>query len=163
MKFEGDMEFTQDITTLWPKLSDLTYLAYCIPDSKDFKDVSETTAACKVKPSFSFASATLNVSIERVQAEVEKLLEYRMGGKGVGISNEILSTLMFESSDSGGTRVHWTAEITKLGGLLKAVPKGLIEGAAKSVIGQIWDQVAEKIRTDLGGESDPTETSTQPE
>ncbi len=151
MKFEGDMEFAQNIATLWPRLSDLNYLVYCIPDAKDFKDVTETSAACKVKPSFSFASATLNVNIERVQAEAEKLLQYKMGGKGVGISNEILSTLMFENTESGGTKVHWAAEITKLGGLLKAVPKGLIEGAAQNVIAQIWEGVAEKIRNDLEG------------
>ena len=51
------------------------------------------------------------------------------------------------SDRESGTRVHWTADVKSLGGLLKMVPSGLIRGAAEKVINDAWNRVTEKLAT----------------
>jgi carbon monoxide dehydrogenase subunit G len=44
-----------------------------------------------------------------------------------------------------GTRIHWTADVKELGGLLKAIPRGLIQAAAQKVIGDVLNAVEAKV------------------
>ena len=44
-----------------------------------------------------------------------------------------------------GTKVHWTGQITALTGLLKMVPKGLIQSTAAKIIEDIWAGVEKKL------------------
>ena len=44
-----------------------------------------------------------------------------------------------------GTRVHWTADVKDLGGLLKAVPRGLVQAAAQKVIADAWEAAARQL------------------
>jgi len=53
--------------------------------------------------------------------------------KGIGSSSEVEAALTF-AAQPAGTRMHWQVEIKNLGGLLKAVPQGLIKAAAQKVI-----------------------------
>ena len=44
--------------------------------------------------------------------------------------------------------MHWTGDLTEVTGLLKIVPKGLIEGSARKVIEDVWAAVAAKLTAD---------------
>ena len=43
-------------------------------------------------------------------------------------------------------RVHWTADITELTGLLKLVPKGLISSSANKVIEDTWSEIEKRLQ-----------------
>ena len=45
----------------------------------------------------------------------------------------------------GGTLVHWTGALTEVTGLLKMVPKGLLQSTAEKVIGDVWEAVAARL------------------
>jgi carbon monoxide dehydrogenase subunit G len=47
--------------------------------------------------------------------------------------------------EGDGTRVAWTADVKSLGGLLKALPQGLLKASAQKVIGDIWAAVEAKL------------------
>jgi carbon monoxide dehydrogenase subunit G len=64
--------------------------------------------------------------------------------KAIGASSDVEAVLTFAPAGAG-TRVHWTADVKSLSGLLKLVPSGLIRGAAQSVIDDVWKQVDAKL------------------
>jgi carbon monoxide dehydrogenase subunit G len=68
-----------------------------------------------------------------------------LNSRGIGSSADVEASLAL-SDREGGTRVHWTAEVKSLGGLLKLVPAGLIRGAAEKVINDAWTRIEEKLR-----------------
>jgi uncharacterized protein len=52
--------------------------------------------------------------------------------------------LHFSTTESG-TQVNWVGNLTELGGLLKLVPKGLIQAAAQKVIADVWQAIHVKF------------------
>jgi uncharacterized protein len=144
--FEGDRSFPLPLPDVAAKLSDAGFLANCLPDA----EVSEATtekAAWKLKPKLSFLTGSLNVEMTRTAHEPGKSVNYKVFAKAIGASSTVLSQLTFAES-GGGTAVHWTGDLTEVTGLLKIVPKGLIEGSARKVIEDVWEAVAAKLTAD---------------
>jgi carbon monoxide dehydrogenase subunit G len=56
----------------------------------------------------------------------------------------VLIRLVFRDAD-GGTVVPWTGELVEVTGLLKMVPRGLLQATAEKVIGDVWAAVGEKL------------------
>ncbi len=142
--FEGDKAFPLPLTEVAAKLSDAGYLANCLPDAQ----VSEATpdkAIWKLKPKLSFLTGSLNVEMTRTGTEAGKSVAFKVFAKAIGASSTVLAALSFAEAPGGGTAVHWTGDLTEVTGLLKIVPKGLIEGSARKVIEDVWAAVAVKL------------------
>ncbi len=144
MQFQGERELSRLPAELWDKLSDLRFLVECIPGAEKFTEVKEDHAECSLRPGFSFVRGVLNLSIDRKEANPPNSVEYLLASKGIGSSSDVITNLEVSPKDSGSL-VKWTASIQNLGGLLKAVPKGLIQGAAQKVIGEMWDNIETKL------------------
>ncbi len=79
---------------------------------------------------------------------------YQVVSKGIGATAEVeISLQLTDLMNCGESGVHappimiqWQAGITKLTGLLKLVPKGLIESVAKQVIEETWTNIDEQIK-----------------
>jgi carbon monoxide dehydrogenase subunit G len=142
--FDGDKEFGQSPGGLWSKLSDPRFLVQCLPDVESVSRAEADAAEFKLRPGLSFVRGTLEVTLRREDAVREKSVRFTAVGKGIGSTSEVETVLSFEPKEEG-TRVHWTADITELGGLLKAVPQGLIKASAQKVIADIWAAVEKKI------------------
>ncbi len=54
-------------------------------------------------------------------------------------------TASAQNHPGDGTALHWSADVTRLGGLLKAVPAGLIRGAAQRIINDVWTGVDKQM------------------
>jgi carbon monoxide dehydrogenase subunit G len=144
LHFEGDTDFPQPTSLVWSKLSDIRFLASCIPDVESITHNPDNSATCIVRPGFSFVRGTLEVTTRITEAVEGQPLRIHADGKGIGSSNELELSLQFTDKDAG-TRIHWSCDVTKLGGLLKAMPQGLLKGAAQKVIGDVWEQVRKKL------------------
>jgi len=144
LHFEGDTDFTQPPATVWSKLADVHFLTACIPDLESATVRDDGSAVCVIRPGFSFIRGTLEVTMKIADAVPNQALRIHAHGKGIGSSNDVEMALTFAERD-GGTRIHWTADITHLGGLLKALPQGLLKGAAQKVIGDVWERVKVKL------------------
>jgi carbon monoxide dehydrogenase subunit G len=144
LQFEGDTDFTQAPAIVWSKLSDIHFVAECIPDVESATFKEPDTALVTIRPGFSFVRGTLEVEIklaDRVENQWMRVLGH---GKGIGSSNDV--EIRFDLAPQGtGTRVHWKADVTNLGGLLKMMPKGLLQAAAQQVIGDVWATVRNKM------------------
>jgi carbon monoxide dehydrogenase subunit G len=144
LHFEGDTDFPQAPASVWAKMSDARFLVQCLPGVEKVSHVEASTATCILRPGLSFVRGTLEITIRLTDVVEGKSLRVLTHGKGIGSSNDVESTLTFAAHD-GGTRIHWTADVTHLGGLIKAVPQGLLSGAAQKVIADVWATIKTKL------------------
>jgi carbon monoxide dehydrogenase subunit G len=144
LHFEGDRDFPLSPLDLWSKLRDAGFLVTCIPDATVQGEPRPDKAMCSVRPGFAFVSGTLDTTVEILEAKEPSDLRYLLTSKGIGSSSEVETVLRIAGTDSG-SRVHWTADVKRLGGLLKVVPSGLIRGAAQKVIEDVWQGIQGKV------------------
>lgn len=142
--FEGNREFTIPPEHLWPKLRDAGFLVACIPDVTVKGEPTRDKAVCAVKPGFSFAGGSLDVTLHILDGTEPTALKFQLLSKGIGASADVDVSLTIAPAEAG-SKIHWAADITRLGGLLKMVPSGLIKGAAQKVIEDVWGGVARQL------------------
>jgi carbon monoxide dehydrogenase subunit G len=142
--FEGDKSFPLPIAQSSERLSDAGFLANCLPDAQ-VSEAAPEKAVWKLKPKLSFITGSLNVEMTRTEHVLGQSVAFRVFAKAIGATSTVLTHLTFTEAPGGGTAVHWTGDLTEVTGLLKIVPKGLIEGSARKVIEDVWVAVAEKM------------------
>ncbi len=140
--FEGVEQFPQPPSVVFAKLSDAGWLAQSLPDV-EITDTAPDRAGWKVRPKFAFMAGTLDTTADVVQ-RAEPVVRYRVVSTSVGAKSTMEATLTMEPSE-GGTAVKWSGDLTELGGLLKLVPRGLIQAAAQKVIADIWANIRAKM------------------
>jgi len=142
--FEGDRSFALPLAAVFAKLSDAAYLVGCLQDAK-VSAASHDHAAWKLKPKLSFLTGGLDAAIDVTAREPERLASFRITTKAIGASSTVTATLHFSESELGGTAIHWTGDLVEVTGLLKMVPKGLLQGTAEKVIEDVWTAVSAKL------------------
>lgn len=141
--FEGDQHVPRPVAEVAAKLSDAGFLAGCLPDA-GVAEAAPDRAAWKLKPKLSFLTGTLDSALAVTARDPGKSVSYRITAKTIGASSTVTAALTFAEAD-GGTAVHWTGDLTEVTGLLKMVPKGLLQGAAETVIADVWAAVGAKL------------------
>lgn len=144
LHFEGDKEFVQGPADVWSQLSDARFLVQCIPGLETVTEATPTLARCTLRPGFAFVRGTLDVTLTMVEALANTLIRVLVHGKGIGSTSAVEVRLSLAPAEQG-TQAHWTAEIQELGGLLKAVPQGLLKAAAQKVIADLLAAVDTKL------------------
>jgi carbon monoxide dehydrogenase subunit G len=144
LQFSGERDFHRPPAEVWAKLRDLQFLVGCIPDVEPGSQIDKDSARFTIRPGFSFVRGKLEANLQLAEAVEGEKLRYAVHSKGVGSSSEVVTELTL-APQGQGTRVRWSAEITQLGGLLKAVPRGLIQAAAQKVIADVWTNLAARI------------------
>jgi carbon monoxide dehydrogenase subunit G len=145
LHFEGDKDFLQAPQELWSKLSDASFLVQCIPGVQKVTEAAKDRAMWVLRPGFAFARGTLDMTLRITETSPEESVRVTVVSKGIGSSSTVEASLSLKPGNSG-TRVHWTADVTELGGLLKAIPQGLITAAAQKVIGDVWGAIEERMK-----------------
>jgi carbon monoxide dehydrogenase subunit G len=137
LHFEGTREFRNSPAEVWDKLSDVRFLVACIPDVESVSQADRKSAVFVIRPGFSFVRGTLEVNLQVVPKVEGKELAFMVASKGIGSTNKLDAELTLSPGD-GGTVAQWSVDVKELGGLLKAVPQGLIKASAQKVIGDVW-------------------------
>ncbi len=144
IQFEGDRDFAAAPAEVWAKLSDARFLAACIPGVESVTKSEPAEVVCTIRPGFAFARGTLEVTARVADPVPATSLRLEIHSKGIGSSSDVEAALTFAPRE-GGTRIHWVTRVARLGGLLKAVPQGLIRAAAEKVIAEAWTAVEAKV------------------
>ena len=141
--FEGTRSFPLPVPEVAAKLSDAAFLIQAIPDA-EVAQATNDRAAWKLKPKLSFLSGSLDTIMEATTREAGKSVVFRIHTKGIGASSTVQTRLEFSPSDDG-TIVHWTGDLTEVTGLLKMVPRGLLQSTAAKVIEDVWTAVSAQL------------------
>ena len=145
LQFEGDKQFPLPPKDVFAKLSDARFLVECIPGREAVTLAEQKKAICTQRPGLAFMRGTIELTIEIVEATPDTLIRYSQQGKGIGSSNTVDTVVTLTPAD-GGTHLQWKAEIKNLGGLLKAIPTGLIRGAAQKIVTDVWAEIEKRLR-----------------
>jgi carbon monoxide dehydrogenase subunit G len=144
MQFEGEKDFSLPSKDVFTKLSDARFLVECIPGRESLKSAEERIAVCTQRPGFAFVRGTMEVTIKILETTPDSMIKYSLASKGIGSNSEVESVMTLTPKDAG-THVAWKAEVKTMGGLLKAVPGGLIRGAAQKVIADVWVEIEKRL------------------
>jgi carbon monoxide dehydrogenase subunit G len=144
MLLEGDRDFRQRPEELFAKLTDARFLVGCIPDVETVRVAEPDRAELVLRPGLAFVRGTLEVTLRVVEATAPSSARMEIASRGIGSSSEVAASLAL-APQGEGTRVHWTADVRSLGGLLKMVPSGLIRGAAEKVLADAWNAVEARL------------------
>jgi carbon monoxide dehydrogenase subunit G len=144
LHFEGDVDFPQPPAAVFAKLSDARFLVQCIPGVEQVHKSEPSESVCILRPGFSFVRGTLEITMQIVEVTEATRIRALAHAKGIGSGNDVETVLLF-APQHAGTRIHWTADVTNLSGLLKAIPQGLLRGAAQKVIADVWESVRVKL------------------
>jgi carbon monoxide dehydrogenase subunit G len=150
VQLQGEQSFSEPPAELFRRITDTEFIARCIPDLESVLERTDERLVCRITPGLSFLQAKLNVTIEIIDQKPPHSGRMRLTSKGIGAAVEVESAfeLTEQAVQSGpGTRLHWTAEITQTQGLLKSVSRGLLEAAAKKVIGDVWTAVGRELES----------------
>ena len=142
--FEGDKSFPLPVADVAAKLSDAAWLVGCLSDAQ----VAEATpdrADWKIRPRLSFLTGSLDVSLDVTGREPGKSADFKVRSRGIGATSTVNARLEFREAEGGGTAVHWTGDLVEVTGLLKLVPKGLIQSTAQKVIDDVWAAIGVKL------------------
>lgn len=152
MEFTGRERIAAGADEVFQKLTDLDFVQGGVPDLVSAERVGDELR-CRVRPGVSFLKGTLDVAF-RIANSAPPTATMTVQGKGIGASLAIETTMHVRPSEDGrACDVEWTSRVTQLGGLLKAVSKGLIEGLAQKVSRQTWDGLRRRLEAKTRDES----------
>lgn len=146
LPFEGNKTFAQPADFLWEKLHDARFLGKCIPDVEAVTETTKTSFACRLRPGFSFVRGTLDLTLQVSDASPMQPIRLELRTRGIGTSSAVQAVLEVRAIESG-SNVHWLVDV-ELGGLLKAVPGGLLRAAAQKVLSDAWEKAAVQITSE---------------
>ena len=143
-QLSGEEHFTQAPPVIWSRLIDAEFMARCMPQLESVEADDSAFLVCRVRPGLVFLKGTIRASFDSYDMQPPDSLRMRIHSKGIG-SSAIVETAIALSVLDGGTQLAWTADIVELGGLLKPVTRGLLEAAARKIIGEGWTQFKEEL------------------
>ena len=146
LHIEGDKDFAQAPAVVWGKLTDTRFLAQCIPGAESVAQVGPDRVECTLRPGFAFVRGTLELTLQLADLVPEQSARLLLHSKGIGSTSDVEAALALAPQE-GGTRLHWAVEAKTLGGLLKAVPPGLIKASAQKVIADALATAEAKLAT----------------
>lgn len=147
LRFEGERSFSLAPDALLARLSDVAFLVACMPDVETVHICASDQARVTIQPGLSFVRGALEVELRLLPQAAPGALGIQLTSRGIGSSADVETHLQMLPADGGGL-VRWSAEVVRLGGLLKLAPQGLIRGAAEKVINDAWDRVKQRLEGD---------------
>ncbi|MBY0589361.1 SRPBCC family protein [bacterium] len=146
MTFHGKETFAAPAETVFARLLDMDFMAGGLSDVVSVDKKSDEEMTCKIRPGFSFLRGTLDVHFRVADKEPPRKATMSISNKGIGVSMAMETTMEVIPSPDGTTcEVIWESQIKELGGLLKSVSKGLIQGAAGKVSADVWAGVHRRM------------------
>ncbi len=137
MKFSGSEHFEFPIETVFDEITDLKVTAKTLPGLEKVERLDSKHLECRVRPKFSFLTGSMHMTFDMLETDRPTSARMRVVGKGIGASLTI-ETAVHLTTEGTGTRLDWSSEVVEMGGLVKALSRTLIEGAARKVVADSW-------------------------
>lgn len=132
----GTETLPASLTVAFARLSDASFLVACLPDVESVVATADV-ATCNKRSSLAFLSGTLRVTLTVVERKPERSVTFQMLSEGSGASSTTNTTLAFRGIDDT-TEIAWTADTVAVTGLLKMVPRTVLQAATQKVIAEVW-------------------------
>jgi carbon monoxide dehydrogenase subunit G len=144
----GTELFAQPIERLWERLTDLAFLARCMPGLDKVVLAEPRRVVFRVRPGFAFIRGSMEITLVLLDSRRPDQARMRILSKGVGSGATLQARFVLSdplTSTDGQSSLAWSADVLELQGLLKPVGKSLIAAAARQVIAAAF----ERLRTEM--------------
>jgi hypothetical protein len=146
MQMTGEQRIEAGQALVWRALNDPEVLRACIPGCQSLTKTSETGFAATVKAKVGPVSATFNGEVSLTDIEAPHRYVILGSGKG-GIAGFASGKALVSLEPDGAATVLVYQVEAKLGGKIAQIGNRLIDGAAKKLAGQFFDNFT---RIDFG-------------
>ncbi len=143
IQFEGDEPFPGPPAEVAAKLSDAAFLVGCLPDAT-ITTATPDRAAWSMHPKVALLTGELKAELD-VTGREPRAVSFRIGTRAMGAGSSVRAVLDFLDAPAGGTTVKWKAELTEVTGLLRMVPRVVLQGAMQKVIAEAWPAIRGKM------------------
>jgi uncharacterized protein len=137
MNFSGTEHFDAPVETVFDQVTNLEFTAKTLPGLERVDKLTANHLECRVKPPFKFLTGSMQMVFDVLQSDRPSSARMQVKGKGIGASLTIETSIRLVP-EMEGTRLEWTSQVIELGGLIKAVSRSLIEGAARKIVSESW-------------------------
>ena len=91
-----------------------------------------------------FARGATALTLRIAEVDEPSHLCVMVVGQGANFTSDVETHLTL-SEHQGGTRVHWSADVKKLGGMLQMAPTAQVHAAAQKITQEVWSLVSARI------------------
>ena len=148
IRLEGDRQLAYAPDETFAKLSDARFLVRCIQGGTPSGTPTEKEALSIVRPNYPFMRGTMELTLKIVKATPSTKVEVQILGRGTN-AGSIVDVFLDLAEHEGITKVHWTAEVKKLEGMLSYVQVGQIQTAAQKIVQEVWNMVGNVLPREL--------------
>ena len=146
LSISGTEAIRRPAQEVYQKLVDLDFIKDGIPDAESTTVINADELRCRIRPGVSFLKGTLDVILNVTSREPASAAAMKVNGKAMGATVELDTRMQVRPTGDGSScEVDWTSDVIHLGGLLKMVSKGMIEGLAAKVSRKAWQDIRERI------------------
>ena len=138
LEFDGEEWFDQPRDVVFDRLVDMNFMSRVIPDLDRAEVPEPGRLVCRVRPGFSFLRGKLDLVFVILEQGRPETIRYQSSAKGIGASVQVEVALALIDDGGNATKVQWKAKADQMTGLIKQISRGLLEAAAKKVIGDVW-------------------------
>jgi carbon monoxide dehydrogenase subunit G len=138
--FSGVESLPASADRVYTFLTDPDQMKSVIPDLVSAEKTAPNILKGVVRPGFSFLRGTLKFTMTIDPKEPGKTANVTIFSEAIGAKLTVESSMRVEP-DGAGSKVHWTAQVTQLSGLIAAAPGGLIKAAADKTVRDGWEKI----------------------
>jgi len=156
MHFEGSEPFSQPAPQLYAFLGDVGRVAATLKDADDLLPEADR-ASWNVRPRFAFLAGTLQTLAEIQLRQPPDELGYLITSRGVGCHSSMRIRLRVSPRGPVLTQIDWTADLVELTGILRMVPRPMLQLAVLQVINDVWQSIRHHLPPPEPNPSEPSE------
>lgn len=144
LDLEGVEHFSSKPDDVFRVLTDIDLMPTLIPDLQSSEKVDPQQLKCVVRPGFSFIRGKLNITIKLEDLAPPESAMMQIAARGIGTEIDIESRFNL-SPEGEGTAMAWSANVTRLKGLVSAVSPALTSAAAGVVLRSGWTEIRKAL------------------
>ena len=160
MQMNGEYVLPADRQAVWNALNNPEVLAACIPNCQSFEKISESEFAAAAKVKIGPVGATFKGQVEL--SDLDPPNGYRISGQGTGgvagFANGGAVVTLSDDAETGGTKLIYEVD-AKVGGKIAQLGQRLVNGAAKKMADQFFENFRKALDPEANAEADAKTTA----
>ncbi|MDH3944843.1 MAG: carbon monoxide dehydrogenase subunit G [Anaerolineae bacterium] len=145
MEFNGTVDIQAPRQAVWDFLTDAEEVSQCAPGLESL-EVVEGGKKFLVVASIGLGNikARFNAEVEWLEMDAPHFAKMKAHGDAPGSAADVISEMVLEEKDDGGTELGWKADINIVGTIASLAAR-MMGGVTQKMTGDFFDCVRKKI------------------
>lgn len=147
LQFSGAPEIRASPDQVWRRLLDPQFIARSAPGVESVETIDATRFRMVLGFGIALLKLRLAFDVEMFDIVDGTSARMRATGHAPGTAVEMISDVRIEGAGGGRVRLRWSAA-SKVSGVLTGIGSRLVEGVARRLTSQFWDNFAERVASE---------------